>query len=243
MTAITHIPTQFIDEIAQLGIEFDPGDLDQLALYLDVLLETNKQFNLTAIKEPEDAWTKHILDSLSLIPSLTKEGVQHVVDVGSGGGLPGIPLAITMPDVTFTLVETTKKKAVFLSDAVEQLGLNNVTVIAERAEYLATKNGGFRDIADAVIARAVGPLNVLLELTVPFAKVGGIVLAIKGERAPIEIEDARKAMHVLKAELIESTRTTTGTVVAIRKLESTPSKYPRPAGEPKRLPLGKGQHR
>ena len=129
----------------------------------------------------------------------------------------------------------------FLSDVVEQLGLNNVTVIAERAENLATKDGGFRDIADAVIARAVGPLNVLLELTVPFAKVGGVVLAIKGERAPIEVEDATKALHILKAEVIESTRTTTGTVLSIRKLESTPSKYPRVAGEPKRLPLGKGQ--
>jgi 16S rRNA (guanine527-N7)-methyltransferase len=243
LTAITHIPPQFFDAIAELGIEFDVDDVDQLANYLDLLLETNKQFNLTGIKEPEDAWTKHILDSLSLIPSLTKEGVEHVVDVGSGGGLPGIPLAITMPDVTFTLVETTKKKAMFLSDVVEQLGLNNVTVIAERAENLATKDGGFRDIADAVIARAVGPLNVLLELTVPFAKVGGVVLAIKGERAPIEIEDARKALHVLKAEVTESSRTTTGTVLTIRKLESTPNKYPRVAGEPKRLPIGKGQTR
>ncbi len=243
MTAINHLPPEFYNAIAQLGIEFDAGDVDQLANYLDLLLETNKQFNLTGIKEPEDAWTKHILDSLSLISSLTKEGVEHVVDVGSGGGLPGIPLAITMPDVTFTLVETTKKKAMFLSDVVEQLGLNNVTVIAERAENLATKDGGFRDIADAVIARAVGPLNVLLELTVPFAKVGGVVLAIKGERAPIEVEDASKALHILKAEVTESTRTTTGTVLTIRKLESTPSKYPRVAGEPKRLPLGKGLSR
>ncbi|MBC8201393.1 MAG: 16S rRNA (guanine(527)-N(7))-methyltransferase RsmG [Planctomycetes bacterium] len=241
MTAIKHIPPDFYSAIAHLGIEFDDGDVAQLANYLDLLLETNKQFNLTAIKEPEDAWTKHILDSLSLISSLTKEGAEHVVDVGSGGGLPGIPLAISMSEVTFTLVETTKKKAMFLSDVVEQLGLNNVTVIAERAENLATKDGGFRDIADAVIARAVGPLNVLLELTVPFAKVGGVVLAIKGERAPIEVEDATKALHILKAEVIESTRTTTGTVLSIRKLESTPSKYPRVAGEPKRLPLGKGQ--
>jgi 16S rRNA (guanine527-N7)-methyltransferase len=241
--SITHLPPNFNEAIADLGIAFDEGDVQQLAKYLDLLLETNKQFNLTAITEPEEAWTKHILDSLSLIPALAKEGVEHIVDVGSGGGLPGIPLAITMPEVTFTLVETTRKKAMFLSDTVEQLGLENVTVIAERAENLATKDGGFRDIADAVIARAVGPLQVLLELTIPFAKVDGVVLAIKGERAPIEIEDARKALHVLKAEVESSERTTTGTVVAIRKKEPTPKKYPRTAGEPKRLPIGKGEKR
>ena len=243
MPSITQLPENFKALIADLGIEFEEGDLQQLANYLDLLLETNKQFNLTGIKEPEEAWTKHILDSLSLIPTLVKEGVKHVVDVGSGGGLPGIPLAITLPDVTFTLVETTRKKALFLSDAVEQLGLDNVTVIAERAENLSTKDGGFRGIADAVIARAVGPLNVLLELTIPFAKIDGVVLAIKGERAPIEVEEARKALHVLKAEVESSVRTTTGTVLTIRKNEATPKKYPRLAGEPKRMPIGKGEKR
>ena len=132
-----------------------------------------------------------------------------------------------------------KKKALFLSEVVEKLALDNVTVIAERAENLATPDGGFRDIADAVIARAVGPLNVLLELTVPFVKVSGVLLAIKGEKAPQEIEDARKALHILKAEIESSNRTTTGTVLTIRKKDSTPRAYPRVAGEPKRAPLGK----
>jgi 16S rRNA (guanine527-N7)-methyltransferase len=237
------MPPNFEEAVRDLGIAFDSSDVPQLATYLDLLLETNKQFNLTAIRSPEEAWTKHILDSLSLIPPLSIESVDHVVDVGSGGGLPGIPLAITMPEVTFTLVETTRKKALFLSDVVEQLSLDNVTVIAERAEILASSDGGFRDIADAVIARAVGPLNVLLELTVPFAKVGGVVLAIKGERAPIEIEDAQKAIRVLKVEVESSKRSTTGTILTIRKLETTPKKYPRAVGEPKRLPIGKGEKR
>jgi len=241
--SILEPPPDFDQAVAELGIAFDEGDVQQLGQYLDLLLETNKQFNLTAIKDPNEAWIKHILDSLSLIPALAKEGVEHVVDVGSGGGLPGIPLAISMPEVTFTLVETTRKKAIFLSETVASLGLDNVTVIAERAENLATKDGGFRAIADAVIARAVGPLIVLLELTVPFAKIDGVVLAIKGERAPIEVENAQKALHVLKAEVESSTRTTTGTVVLIRKKDATPKKYPRLAGEPKRLPIGKGEKR
>ena len=243
MTSISEVPKNFEQLAADLGIEFDNGDMQQLGLYLDLLLETNKQFNLTAIKTSEEAWTRHILDSISLIPSLAKENVEHVVDVGSGGGLPGIPLAITMPEVTFTLVETTQKKAMFLSHAVQALDLENVTVISERAENLATKDGGFREIADAVIARAVGPLNVLLELTIPFAKIDGVVLAIKGERAPLEVEEARKALHVLKAEVESSVRTTTGTILTIRKTDATPKKYPRLAGEPKRLPIGKGEKR
>jgi 16S rRNA (guanine527-N7)-methyltransferase len=243
VSSISEVPENFEQLVADLGIEFDDGDLQQLGAFLDMLLETNKQFNLTGIKSADEAWIRHILDSISLMPILAKENVEHVVDVGSGGGLPGIPLAITMPNVTFTLVETTQKKAMFLSHVSQELGLENVTVISERAENLATKNGGFRDIADAVIARAVGPLNVLLELTVPFAKVNGVVLAIKGERAPIEVEEAKKALHVLKSEVISSDRTTTGTILTIRKLEPTPNKYPRIAGEPKRIPIGKGQLR
>ena len=239
MSAIDVVPEHFCNSVAELGIEFDEGDLPQLAEYVDLLLETNKLFNLTAVKDPGEAWTRHILDSLSLIPCLSTEEVEHVVDVGSGGGLPGIPLAITMPNVTFTLVESTKKKAMFLHKAVERLSLDNVTIIAERAENLATPDGGFRNIADAVIARAVGPLNVLLELTVPFAKIGGVVVAIKGEKAPQEIEDATKALHVLRSEIESSTRSTTGTILMIRKKEATPKAYPRQAGEPKRAPIGR----
>ncbi len=239
MSAIEKIPLDFHEMIADFGVEFDEQDIPNLSLYLDILLETNNSFNLTAIKDIEHAWTRHIADSLSLIPRLVTEKVEHVVDIGSGGGLPGIPLAITLPDVTFTLVETTKKKALFLSQTAEALGLGNVTVVAERAENLSTPNGGFRDIADAVIARAVGPLNVLLELTIPFAKVGGVLLAIKGKRAPSEIKDAEKALQLLQASVESTHRTATGTIVMIRKEATTPKKYPRMAGEPKRMPLGK----
>ena len=161
-------------------------------------------------------------------------------DVGSGGGLPGIPLAITMPDLTFTLFECTKKKAVFLSDVTSNLDLDNVTILAERAEDLAAQGGGFRESADAVVARAVGTLPVLLELTIPFLKVGGIVLAIKGEKATQEVENSQTALKKLHAEVEASHRTTTGTVLTIRKLAPTPKQYPRFAGEPKRSPIGKG---
>jgi 16S rRNA (guanine527-N7)-methyltransferase len=161
-----------------------------------------------------------------------------VIDVGSGGGLPGIPLAITMPDVTFALVEATGKKAAFLADVVEELALDNVTIIAERAETVGQPDGGFRNAADAVIARAVGPLCVLLELTLPLARVDGLVLAIKGRRAAEELTEAEAAMRVLKGERISCERSETGTVVAIRKIGETPRRFPRRPGEPKRNPIG-----
>ncbi len=238
MHAVECIPEEFYRQTAVLGIAFDDGDMTKLGQYLDLLLETNRMFNLTAIKEPVDGWSRHILDSLSLLPVLAKEEAKHVIDVGSGGGLPGIPLAITMPETTFVLVEATGKKADFLRHVVEVLELDNVTIANARAEDVGTKNGGFRDAADAVIARAVGPLQVLLELTVPMAKVDGIVIAIKGEKAQEEIEQARKALHILHCEVESMDRSTTGTVVIIRKKEHTPQKYPRVPGEPKRDPIG-----
>ena len=240
MDSINQIPPQFEQLVADLGIVFDEGDLQSLASFVDHLLETNRLFNLTAIKDVQVAWTRHILDSLSLIPSISTTGAEHVIDVGSGGGLPGIPLAITMPEVIFSLIECTRKKAIFLADATSQLGLDNVTILADRAEDLATEGGGIRESADVVTARAVGPLAVLLELTIPLLKVGGIVLAIKGEKAAQEIEASKVALKKLHAEVESSHRTTTGTVLTIRKLATTPKEFPRFAGEPKRSPLGKG---
>jgi 16S rRNA (guanine527-N7)-methyltransferase len=238
MDAMECIPMDFYPKTATLGIAFDDGDMVALGHYLDLLLETNRLFNLTAVKEPSEGWDRHILDSLSLLPVLAKEQANHVIDVGSGGGLPGIPLAITMPQTTFVLVEATRKKADFLRYVVDEMSLDNVTVANARAEDLATKQGGFRDGADAVVARAVGPLQVLLELTIPFARVGGIVIAIKGKRAQEEIEHAACALKVLHAEVETVNRTTTGTLVIIRKKDFSPQKYPRMSGEPKRDPIG-----
>jgi len=238
MHAVECIPEDFYRQTAILGIAFDDGDMTKLGQYLDLLLVTNRMFNLTAVKEPSQGWIRHILDSLSLLPVLVKEEARHVIDVGSGGGLPGIPLAITMPETTFVLVEATGKKAEFLRETVDILQLDNVTIANARAEDIGTKEGGFRDAADAVIARAVGPLPVLLELTVPLAKVDGIVIAIKGEKAQEEIENSKKALHVLHGEVESMDRSTTGTVVVIRKKNHTPQKYPRFPGEPKRDPIG-----
>jgi 16S rRNA (guanine527-N7)-methyltransferase len=171
-------PADFISRAETLGIAFDPGDLEKLGRYLALLLDANTRFNLTAITEPVQAWTRHILDSLTLVPFLDSFEAKSVIDIGSGGGLPGIPLAIALPDVKFTLVEATGKKAAFLADVSKQLGLSNAHVLQERAEVIGQDHQNYREKFDVVIARAVGRLPVLLELTVPLSKVGGHVLAM-----------------------------------------------------------------
>lgn len=231
-------PQSFLHACESLGIAFEDGDLAQLERYLALLLEANQRFNLTAITDPQEAWMRHIFDSLTLVPFLASAKAARVIDVGSGGGLPGIPLAIVLPDVAFTLLEATGKKAEFLREAVRRLGLRNVTVIDERAESLGQDHQRYREQFDLVTSRAVGKLNVLLELTVPLVRVGGFVMAIKGEKAPEEIAEAKPALHTLHCVVSDTHRTPTGTIVVIEKQRKTPRLYPRRPGEPKRKPIG-----
>ncbi len=231
------IPQDLTARLAALGVELEPGEAERLDAYLADLLTTNEKFNLTAVRDEGEAWERHILDSLTLVAPLASLGAQDVADVGSGGGLPGLPLAISLPAVRFTLIEATGKKAAFLRACVERLGLSNVEVVQERAETLGQDHHRFRERFDAVLARAVGPLRVLLELTVPLAKVGGFVLAVKGQKAEEELAGAKAALHALHAAHRCTLDTPTGRIVVIEKARRTPRVYPRAPGEPKRRPL------
>lgn len=231
-------PADFPSRAQALGIEFDPGDIERLGRYLDLLLDANKRFNLTAITDPAQAWSRHILDSLTLVPLIVSAGAHNAIDVGSGGGLPGIPLAIVLPEVRFTLLEATGKKARFLQEAIDALQLTNAAVLNDRAETAGQDHANHREQYDIVIARAVGRLPVLLELAVPFAKVGGHVLAMKGAQAENEIAESKQALHMLHAHVIERRPTDGGVIVVIEKQRKTPRIYPRAPGDPNREPLG-----
>jgi len=233
-------PPGFSDAAASLDIAFEPGEIDQLGRYLVLLLEANTHFNLTAIKDPNEAWSRHILDSLTLVPIIASAEAKTVIDVGSGGGLPGIPLAVVMPDVQFTLLESTGKKAEFLRRVALELNLTNIMVINDRSEVIGQDHqaGGHREKYDIVVARAVGRLPVLLELTVPLAKIGGMVLAMKGEQAQVEIAESKAAMHLLHVGVADVREQPHGVIVIIEKHRKTPRIYPRKPGEPKRVPLG-----
>jgi 16S rRNA (guanine527-N7)-methyltransferase len=234
---------EFLNAAAALGLEFEPGDAPRLGAYLALLLEANQSFNLTAVTDPAQVWMRHILDSLTLLPLLAElpQGAE-VIDVGSGGGLPGVPLAITLPRLRFTLLEATGKKAQFLRRVAAELGLANVAVLNQRAEK-AGQDPAHRERYDAAVARAVGPLAVLAEITVPFVKPPGEggpgrVLLIKGQKAPEELEEARQALYLLHATHTGTVETPTGRIVVLEKARKTPKAYPRREGEPKRQPLG-----
>lgn len=218
------------------GVALDGPVGEQLTAYLARLLETNRAFNLTTVTDPDEAWTRHILDSLSLVPALAHLGAgARLVDVGSGGGLPGLPIAIARPDLSVTLVEATGKKARFLEETARALGLAHVAVACDRAE--AFGHGDRRGSFDVATSRALSQLSVLLELTIPLLKVGGHSLAIKGARAEEEIAQAARALALLHAEVEDTSRTSTGAIVRIVKRAATPARFPRRPGEPKRTPL------
>lgn len=228
----------------EMGVAFDEGDLDRFSRYLDLLYEANERFNLTAVRSRDEAWTRHIGDSLTLLPMLSElsEGAE-VIDVGSGGGAPGLILAIALPDLRFTLVESTGKKARFLEEAAAALELGNVRIVADRAEVVGQDSKHHRGQYDAATARAVGPIAVIAELLVPLLKVGGVGLLIKGQRAEDELKEAQRALKLLRAECVAIVPTPTGRIVCLEKTAPTLREYPRRAGEPKRVPLGSDPER
>ena len=162
------------------GLELSDDEIQRLGAFLDLLEQANARMNLTRITDRDEAWTRHIMDSLTLLPYIEAAGATNLIDIGSGGGLPGLPLAIVRPDLPITLLEATGKKARYLAETADSLGLTNITVLADRAETLGAPDGGGRDAWDVITARAVGPLRVLLELAMPLVRDGGWLLAIKG---------------------------------------------------------------
>jgi len=177
---------------ARASIDLDQPAIDKLNHYLDLLFAANATMNLTRITDRAAAEIQHVADALTLLPFLPAEPFS-LADVGSGGGVPGLPLAIVRPDARVTLIESTKKKAAFLQSAVQQLELRNVTVLPVRAEEAG--RGEQREHFDIVAARAVATLNWLAEWCLPLTKVGGRMLAMKGPKVREELDGSRRSVH------------------------------------------------
>lgn len=233
-------PASFLSACASFGVTFDEGEPERLGRLLGMLLSASEVVNLTAIRDPAEAWHRHVFDALTLLPMLAEvDDGGSVADVGSGGGVPGLVLAVVQPRLRFVLIEATGKKASYLRWASSRLGLGHVAVMEARAEDAgAHPRGPERGRHDVVTARAVGPVSVVSELAVPLARTGGRVLLVKGERADEEVASAKAALHLLHAAHAGTVATPTGRVVVLEKLRATPAAYPRRPGEPKRAPLG-----
>ncbi len=234
--------------ISELNNYLEPYDLslnnqqlEQFRKYKQLLIEYNKIVNLTTITEPTEVVIKHFYDSLT--PGFYLDFYnKRVIDIGAGAGFPGIPLKILYPALDLTLLDSLKKRVTFLEEACRQLGLDDVTLIHGRAEELA-KSELHREQYDIVVARAVARLNVLAELSLPFVRVGGVLVAMKGSRANEELKEARAAIKLLggqgaKVYDLELPNGSGGRkIVVINKVLRSPTRYPRKPGEPARKPL------
>ena len=213
-----------------------------LLTYERELLEWNKKFNLTAIRDSESIRTKHFLDSFSCVLAWKTSVPHQLIDVGTGAGFPGIPLKILYPNLKLTLVESVGKKAMFCQHIVQVLGLEQVEVIQARAEDLG-QNPRHREKYDWAIARAVANLHVLSEYLIPLVRLGGGMLAQKGESGPAEAQSAEEAMKLLGGKFKQLIPVHLPSVaedrylVVVEKIAATPPKYPRKPGIPMKQPL------
>lgn len=209
--------------------------MDKFEKYEQMLIETNKKFNLTSIDDPDQIRIKHFEDSLT-IKSYINDGMK-VLDIGSGAGFPGIPLRIEK-NFDLTLIDSVNKKVNFMNQVIDQLDLKNTRAVHVRAEDYAKDH---REEFDMVVSRAVANLSTLSEYALPFLKVGGIFIAMKGPKAEEEYEDAQNALKILGGELINIDSLdlygNTRKNILIKKVRSTKKKYPRDKNLPKKKPL------
>ncbi len=216
-----------------LSVYATEKNIDRFFRLSDRMLAVNAAMNLTALRDEESLIARHFADSL-LAAELLPEGACTLLDVGSGSGMPALPLAIVRPDICVTALDATAKKTAYIAQTAELLGLQNVHTLTGRAEELS-HNSLYRERFDVVCARAVAELRILLEWSIPFLKPGGIFLALKGKNAQTEIESSSNAFSLLSCKIVldkniclrEETTTSERHLLMIKKLSPTEKKYPR----------------
>ncbi|MBQ7668223.1 MAG: 16S rRNA (guanine(527)-N(7))-methyltransferase RsmG [Clostridia bacterium] len=221
----------FYDSAKEIGIELNDEQIDKFDEYKSLLLEWNEKINLTAILTENDFIIKHFVDSLTCLKYLSNKNT--LLDIGTGAGFPGVPLKIMRDDINVTLLDSLNKRIIYLQDVIDKLKLNRITAIHGRAEEFG-KNKDYREKFDVVTARAVANMRVLAEYSLPFVKVGGTFIAMKGSNVDEELEEAREIIKKLGAEINSIEKVTLHTdeeilhhVVEIKKVRNTPIEFPR----------------
>jgi 16S rRNA (guanine527-N7)-methyltransferase len=239
--------TELARSARDIGVVLDEGQLAAFDAYRDLILVAAERFNLTAVREPGEVERRHFLEALALGAALVRLGVMvpegrpRVIDIGSGAGLPGLPIKIAWPAIEMALLESNEKRCRFLRETIAGLGLSGAAVLEGRAETWA-RDPGHRGRYDLALARAVAPLPVLLEYALPFLRVGGWLAAPKGSAAPRELAASGRALAELGGGPPEAVPFLPPggrpqTLVLVRKVGQTPDRYPRRQGVPSKRPI------
>ncbi|KAK9119604.1 hypothetical protein Scep_017697 [Stephania cephalantha] len=253
-TATTHRKTSPTSRtLCSSNLEtLNPRQREQISLYVDALLQWNQKMNLTAVTETSEVMTRHVEDSLAILPPIRSSYIYgssssrcddlSIVDVGSGPGLPGLILAVACPGWKVTLLESMKKRCDFLEHAIGITGLSNVEVLRGRAESVG-QSLDFREMFDVAVARAVAEMRILAEYCLPLVRVGGLFVAAKGHDIEDEVKNADKAIRLLGASTLHVSSVQSHgpygqrTAIVCRKDRPTPRRYPREPGIPAKVPL------
>lgn len=235
---------EFIKEIiaqaGEINVVLSKNQAEQFYNYMNILIDWNEKINLTAITEPKEIIQKHFIDSLTISKHI-KENTE-IIDVGTGAGFPGIPIKIANNNTKITLLDSLNKRLIYLNELIQELDLKNIHTIHYRAEE-AGQNLAYREQFDVAVSRAVAPLNILVEYLLPFVKVNGICICMKGNNIKEEMDSSKSAIKTLggKIEKIEEFKLPSSdinrNIIIIRKIKETPKKYPRKPGTPSKDPI------
>ena len=235
-------PEEFYAHLADLGYPLTDRQKEQYERYFELLVEWNEKINLTAITEKDEVYLKHFYDSIApILQGLIENQPIRLLDIGAGAGFPSLPMKILFPELDVTIIDSLNKRINFLHLLAEELGLSGVHFYHGRAEDFA-QDKAFRAQFDIVTARAVARMQVLSELTIPYLKVGGRLLALKASNAPEELEEAKNALSLLFSKVEDNLQYELPNgdpryITLVEKKKETPNKYPRKAGMPNKRPL------
>ena len=235
-------PEEFYVLLADLGFPLTDRQKEQYERYFELLVEWNEKINLTAITEKDEVYLKHFYDSIApILQGLIENQPIRLLDIGAGAGFPSLPMKILFPELDVTIIDSLNKRINFLHLLAEELGLSGVHFYHGRAEDFA-QDKAFRAQFDIVTARAVARMQVLSELTIPYLKVGGRLLALKASNAPEELEEAKNALNLLFSKVEDNLQYELPNgdpryITLVEKKKETPNKYPRKAGMPNKRPL------